>query len=244
MLVYLLVGSASHRAAAATRDTFPYRAPPPSHTSHRTRRGRCWWCWRGTWSRISWAETCCICPRIAPWRARISRCIPRGSPGIRQRIRRRTSGDATRGIFLGNKTKLSPFPDSWKKYCKFGILSCSSIQFMHCTVQRHILRDRRPSTAACRPGLLVDGDIKDRHFPSPAGTCTGSFSGFCLSLGYRIPCGLFTPGSFYHVVFANFLVFKDLAKWRDFHFSRIFPRLLTFELRVLSRSVDKSEIRG
>jgi hypothetical protein len=60
-------------------------------------------------------------------------------------------------------------------------------------------------------------------------TWTGSFSGFCLSLGYRIPCGLFTPGSFYPVVFANFLVLKDLAKWRDFHFSRIFRRLLTYE---------------
>ncbi len=58
---------------------------------------------------------------------------------------------------------------------------------------------------------------------------TDSFSGFCLSLGYRIPCGLFTPGSFYPVVFANFLVLKDLAKLRDFHFSRIFPRLLTYE---------------
>ncbi len=55
----------------------------------------------------------------------------------------------------------------------------------------------------------------------------GSFSGFCLSLGYRIPCGLFTSGSFYPVVLANGLVLKDLAKWRDFHFSRIFRRLLT-----------------
>jgi hypothetical protein len=31
------------------------------------------------------------------------------------------------------------------------------------------------------------------------------------------------------VVFANFLVLKDLAKWRDFHFSRIFRRLVTYE---------------
>jgi hypothetical protein len=46
---------------------------------------------------------------------------------------------------------------------------------------------------------------------------------------YKIPCGLFTPGSFYPVVFANFLVLKDLAKWPDFHFSRIFCRLLTNE---------------
>ncbi len=51
---------------------------------------------------------------------------------------------------------------------------------------------------------------------------TGSFSGFCLSLRYRIPCGLFTPGSFYPVVFANGLVLGNLAKWRDFHYSQIF----------------------
>ncbi len=55
-------------------------------------------------------------------------------------------------------------------------------------------------------------------------TSTGSFSGFCLSLGYRIPCGLFTPGSKHNrlpqpnvgehsvsVVFANGLVLKNLA---------------------------------
>jgi hypothetical protein len=57
---------------------------------------------------------------------------------------------------------------------------------------------------------------------------TGSFSGFCLSLGYRIPCGLFTPGSFYPVVFANGLVLKNLAKWRDFHYSQIFSQIVTF----------------
>ncbi len=57
---------------------------------------------------------------------------------------------------------------------------------------------------------------------------TGSFSGFCLSLGYGIPCGLFTPGSFYPVVFANFLVLKNLAKWRDFHYSLIFSQTVTF----------------
>ncbi len=57
---------------------------------------------------------------------------------------------------------------------------------------------------------------------------TGSFSGFCLSLGYRIPCGLFTPGSFYPVVFANGLVLKNLAKWRDFHYSQIFSQTVTF----------------
>ncbi len=53
-------------------------------------------------------------------------------------------------------------------------------------------------------------------------------SGFCLSLGYRIPCGLFTPGSFYPVVFANGLVLKNLAKWRDFHYSQIFSQTVTF----------------
>ncbi len=57
---------------------------------------------------------------------------------------------------------------------------------------------------------------------------TGSFSGFCLSLGYRIPCGLFTPGSFYPVVFANGLVLKNLAKWRDLHYSQIFSQTVTF----------------
>jgi hypothetical protein len=31
-----------------------------------------------------------------------------------------------------------------------------------------------------------------------------------------LPQGLFTPGSFYLGVFANFLVLKDLAKRRDF----------------------------
>jgi hypothetical protein len=57
---------------------------------------------------------------------------------------------------------------------------------------------------------------------------TGSFSGFCLSLGYRIPCGLFTPGSFYPVVFANGLVLKNLAKWGDFRYSQIFSQTVTF----------------
>jgi hypothetical protein len=57
---------------------------------------------------------------------------------------------------------------------------------------------------------------------------TGSFSGFCLSLGYRIPGGLFTPGSFYPVVFANGLVLKNLAKWRDFHYSQIFSQTVKF----------------
>ena len=59
-------------------------------------------------------------------------------------------------------------------------------------------------------------------------TRTGSFSGFCLSLGSRIPCGLFTPGSFYPVVFANGLVLKNLAKWRDFHYSQICSQTVTF----------------
>ncbi len=38
-----------------------------------------------------------------------------------------------------------------------------------------------------------------------------------------LPQGLFT--------FANGLVLKDLAKLRDFHFSRIFRRLLTYCMR-------------
>jgi hypothetical protein len=94
------------------------------------------------------------------------------------------------------------------------------------------------------PNELGRGSLVADSWWWPEDSRTGSFSGFCLSLGYRIPCGLFTPGSFYPVVFANFLVLKDLAKWRDLHFSRIFRRLLTYELRVLSRSVGKSDIRG
>jgi hypothetical protein len=40
-----------------------------------------------------------------------------------------------------------------------------------------------------------------------------------------LPQGLFT---FYPVVFANGLVLKNLAKWRDFHYSQIFSQTVTF----------------
>ncbi len=86
---------------------------------------------------------------------------------------------------------------------------------IHCTVKKG-LPFSRP-----QPGC---------HLPNSP--WTDSFSGFFLSLGYRIPCGLFTPGSFYPVVFANFLVLKDLAKLRDFHFSRIFRRLSTLLIKL------------
>ena len=49
---------------------------------------------------------------------------------------------------------------------------------------------------------------------------------FVFPWGIKYPVVFLPPGSFYPVVFANFLVLKDLAKWRDFHFWRIFRRLL------------------
>jgi hypothetical protein len=45
---------------------------------------------------------------------------------------------------------------------------------------------------------------------------TGSFSGFCLSLGYGLPCGLFTPGSFYPVVVCKWPSFKEFSQMARF----------------------------
>ncbi len=51
---------------------------------------------------------------------------------------------------------------------------------------------------------------------------TGSFSCFCLSLGSRIPWGLFTQGSSYPGVFSSCIVLK--------HFSQMarFPLIIDF----------------
>jgi hypothetical protein len=97
-------------------------------------------------------------------------------------------------------------------------------------VQRHLGADvstwmDRIVDPACSHSLFqflsaALSSAKDLNVVDDVGR-TGSFSGFCLSLGSRIPCGLFTPWSFYPVVFAIFLVLKDLGKWRIFH------RLLT-----------------
>ncbi len=62
---------------------------------------------------------------------------------------------------------------------------------------------------------------------------TGSFSGFCLSLGYKIPCGLFTPGSFYPRVFlpcgvCKFPSFKGFGQMARFSFFADFSSIVNW----------------
>jgi hypothetical protein len=106
------------------------------------------------------------------------------------------------------------------QYCKEFKMYRKGKDIKFLSFQTCVVTNLPAPSCFCLCSFCFRGEVSSR---------TGSFRGFCISLGYRIPCGLFTPGSFYPVVFANCLVLKDLAKWRDFQFSRIFHRLLTYE---------------
>jgi hypothetical protein len=55
---------------------------------------------------------------------------------------------------------------------------------------------------------------------------TDSFSGFCLSLGSRLPCGLFTSWSFYPVGVCKFPSFKGFSQMAGFSFFADFSSIV------------------